>query len=74
MNDQLDRKELLARIAELEAALTPFAHFARIFKQHQMGSLVPKSGELYGIENRAGSATIDVEHLQAAAKALGRNA
>lgn len=69
----MNEAAMKARIAELEAALEPFAHFARIFKQHQMGSLVPKAGELYGIENRAGSATIDVEHLEAAARVLGRS-
>lgn len=71
---QTERADLIARIAVLEAALTPFAHFARIFKQQQMGTLVPKAGELYGIENRAGQATIDVEHLEAAARAMERPA
>ena len=63
-----DASALLDRIAALEDALRPFAEFAKVFETQQLGALVPKRGEVYAIVNRAGEASIDVEHLERAYK------
>lgn len=67
---QQERDRAFVRIAVLEGALEPFAEFARGYRQQRQGVLVPKTGEIYSISNRAGDFDITVEALEAAIAAL----
>lgn len=56
------------RIEVLRAALKPFADFEAV--RSTMGASSPKSGCLWAVHSRAGSAEISVEDMQAAIRAL----
>lgn len=56
------------RIDVLRAALKPFADFEAV--RSTMGASSPKSGLLWAVHSRAGSAEISVEDMQAAIRAL----
>jgi hypothetical protein len=68
--------ELLDNIEAFQAAVMPFAHFARVYaeglKQTKgLKTTLTREGEIYGINNRYGSATLDVEHFVTLLDALG---
>lgn len=54
--------------ARLREALRPFVEFRRV--QMEMGGTTPKSGPIYSVSSRAGTAEITVEDLEAAREAL----